>query len=92
MRVTDAQTLEVVRMVLCGHINQELVTMATQLGGSVVGLCGTDGNIVQGHIADESLGFVGEIDAIHPMQVRQVIDDGYIPIIAPLGLDRMEGS
>ncbi|GHO46060.1 acetylglutamate kinase [Ktedonospora formicarum] len=86
LRVTNAQTLEVVRMVLCGQINQELVAMATLLGGDVVGLCGTDGNIVQGHIADESLGFVGEIDAIHPMLVRQVIDDGYIPIIAPLGL------
>ncbi|EFH88032.1 acetylglutamate kinase [Ktedonobacter racemifer] len=86
LRVTDAQTLEIVRMVLCGQINQELVAMATQLGGDAVGLCGTDGNIVRGHIADESLGFVGEIDAIHPMLVRQVLDDGYIPIIAPLGL------
>ncbi|GHO54447.1 acetylglutamate kinase [Ktedonobacter robiniae] len=86
LRVTDAQTLEVVRMVLCGQINQELVTMAAQLGGDAVGLCGTDGNIVRGHIADKSLGFVGEIDAIHPMLVRQVLDDGYIPIIAPLGL------
>lgn len=86
LRVTDAQTLEIVRMVLCGQINQELVAMATQLDGDAVGLCGTDGNIVRGHIADESLGFVGEIDAIHPMLVRQVLDDGYIPIIAPLGL------
>ncbi|GHO49497.1 acetylglutamate kinase [Ktedonospora formicarum] len=86
LRVTDAQTLEVVRMVLCGQINQELVALATQLGGNVVGLCGTDGNIVQGHQMDKSLGFVGEIDAIHPMLIQQVIDDGYIPILAPLGL------
>ena len=86
LRVTDAQTLEVVRMVLCGQINKEIVTTITQLGGQAVGLCGTDGNLVQGHIADESLGYVGVIDTINPTLVRQVLDDGYIPVLAPLGL------
>src|SRR5690242_18205008 len=65
LRVTDAQTLEVVRMVLCGHINQELVALVSEMGGDGVGLCGTDGNMVQAHIANERLGLVGEIDTIN---------------------------
>ena len=86
LRVTDTQTLEVVRMVLCGQINQEIVTTIAQLGGQAVGLCGTDGNLVRGHIADERLGYVGTIDTINPTLIRQVLDDGYIPVLAPLGL------
>src|SRR5579884_2197909 len=66
LRVTDALTLEIVRMVLLGQVNQSLVLMASQLGGKAVGLSGTDGNMVRAHIADERLGFVGEIDAVDP--------------------------
>jgi acetylglutamate kinase len=86
LRVTDAQTLEVVRMVLCGQINQELVTLTSEMGGDGVGLCGTDGHMVQAHIANERLGLVGEIDTIDASLVLHMIDLGYIPIIAPLGL------
>ncbi len=64
LRVTDAQTLEVVRMVLCGQINQELVALASEMGGNVVGLCGTDSHMVQAHIANDRLGLVGEIERI----------------------------
>ncbi len=85
LRVTDAQTLEVVRMVLRGQVNQELVLMASQMGGKAVGLSGTDGGMVRAHIADERLGFVGEIDAVDATPVEAVIREGYIPIIAPLG-------
>jgi acetylglutamate kinase len=86
MRVTDAQTLEVVRMVLCGQINQELVAVASQMGGNIVGLCGTDSNMVQAHIANDRLGLVGEIEKIDASLVLHLIDLGYLPIIAPLGL------
>lgn len=85
LRVTDAQTLEIVRMVLCGQVNPGLVSMAAQMGGKVVGLCGTDGNMIQAHLADPELGFVGEIDAVNPELVQTLIAQGYIPIIAPLG-------
>jgi acetylglutamate kinase len=85
LRVTDAQTLEVVRMVLCGQINQELVSQASEMGGDVVGLCGTDSNMVQAHVANASLGLVGEIDTINVNLVNHLIDLGYLPIIAPLG-------
>ncbi len=86
LRVTDPQTLEVVRMVLCGQINQELVAQASEMGGNVVGLCGTDSQMVQAHIANERLGLVGEIDTINVNLVSHMIDLGYLPIIAPLGM------
>src|SRR5581483_7178858 len=66
LRVTDARTLEIVRMVLCGQVNPGLVSMAAQMGGKVAGLCGIDGNLIQAHIADAELGFVGEIDTVNP--------------------------
>lgn len=85
LRVTDAQVLEVVRMVLLGQINQGLVLMASKMGGKAIGLSGTDGGLVRAHIADERLGFVGEINAIDPSPIDALVKKGYIPIIAPLG-------
>lgn len=85
LRVTDARTLEVVRMVLLGQVNQSLVLSASQMGGKAIGISGTDGNMVQARITDEQLGFVGEIEAIDPTLVQTLIDQQYIPIVAPLG-------
>lgn len=85
LRVTDAATLEVVRMVLCGQVNQGLVALAAQMGGKVVGLCGTDGSMIQARPADPELGFVGEIETVNPDVVQTLVAQGYIPIIAPLG-------
>src|SRR5450631_4419750 len=85
LRVTDAATLEVVRMVLRGQVNQELVLMASQMGGKAIGLSGTVGGMVRAHIANERLGFVGEIDSVDASAVQVLIDQGYLPIIAPLG-------
>jgi acetylglutamate kinase len=84
LRVTDAQTLEIVRMVLLGQVNQGLVLMASQMGGKAVGLSGTDGSMVKAHVIDEGLGFVGEIDSVDPTPIEALLRDGYIPIIAPL--------
>src|SRR6266700_7274669 len=85
LRVTDARTLEVVRMVLLGQVNQGLVLMASQMGGRVIGLSGTDGNMVRAHIANERLGFVGEIDSIDPTPLLSLLADNYVPVVAPLG-------
>ncbi len=85
LRVTDEETLNVVRMVLMGQVNQNLVLMASQMGGKAIGLCGTDGRMVRAHIADERLGFVGEVDSVDPKPIEALIREGYIPIIAPLG-------
>jgi len=85
LRVTDAATLDVVRMVLLGQVNQGLVLMTSSLGGHAVGLSGTDGNMIRARIANERLGFVGEVESVDPLPVQTLIDQGYIPIIAPLG-------
>ena len=84
LRVTDAETLKVVRMVLLGEVNQGLVLMASEMGGKAIGLSGTDGSMVKGHMIDEKLGFVGEIDSVDPTPIEALLRDGYIPIIAPL--------
>lgn len=85
LRVTDAATLEVVRMVLLGQVNQGLILMASQMGGKAIGLCGTDGSMVRAHMANERLGYVGEIDSVDPTPIEAVLKEGYIPVIAPLG-------
>ena len=85
LRVTDASTLDVVRMVLLGQVNAGLVLLASQLGGKPIGLSGTDGKMIYARIADKSLGFVGEIESVDPTLVQMLIDQGYIPVIAPLG-------
>ena len=85
LRVTDAQTLEVVCMVLRGQINERLVELVAELGGQAVGLSGTDGGIIRAHIVNEHLGLVGEVETVDPMLVQRLLDDGYLPIIAPLG-------
>jgi acetylglutamate kinase len=59
---------------------------ASAMGGNVVGLSGTDSKMVQAHIANERLGLVGDIDTINVNLVSHLIDLGYLPIIAPLGM------
>lgn len=85
LRVTDALTLDIVRMVLLGQVNSGLVLMATQMGGKAIGLSGTDGGMVQARIVNERLGYVGEIEAIDPRPVKTLLAQDYIPVIAPLG-------
>ncbi len=85
LRVTDARTLDVVRMVLLGQVNQGLVLMATEMGGRAIGLSGTDGSMVQAKFISERLGFVGEIETVDPTLPQTLLDQGYIPVIAPLG-------
>jgi acetylglutamate kinase len=87
VRKTDAQTLEVVRLVLCGQINPHLVALTTQLGGRAVGLSGIDGHMILASIADPILGLVGRIERVNPELIQELLYSGFIPIIAPLGLD-----
>jgi len=85
LRVTDATTLDVVRMVLLGQVNAGLVLLASQLGGKATGLSGIDGRMIRARPASENLGLVGEIEAVDPTLVQTLIEQGYIPVIAPLG-------
>jgi len=85
LRVTNAHTLDVVRMVLLGQVNSGLVLMATEMGGKAIGLSGTDGSMVQAKFISERLGFVGEIETVDPTLPQTLLEQGYIPVIAPLG-------
>jgi acetylglutamate kinase len=95
MRVTDAETMEIVEWVLAGQVQQELVMLINGFGGQAVGLTGKDGGLIRARrlrLADRSdpslthdLGQVGEIEAIDPSVVRALQDDAFIPVISPIG-------
>ena len=86
LRVTDAATLEVVRMVLIGKVNGELVRVIEQLGGRAVGLSGVDGSLLRARQVAPELGAVGEVVAVDPGPIVALSTAGYIPVIAPLAL------
>ena len=92
LRVTDAPSLEIVVAVLTGLINKELVSLMHEFGGRSVGLSGIDGSMVEAKIGDPELGFVGEVTTVNVELIRSVLDSGYIPVIAPLGVHVRDGS
>jgi acetylglutamate kinase len=93
MRVTDAETMDVVEMVLGGQVNKEVVELINQAGGKAVGLTGQDGAFIRakkmlipsadnGHV---DIGQVGEIEKIDPSVIRVLEAGGFIPVVAPIG-------
>lgn len=86
LRVTDAETLEVVRMALAGKVNGELVQALTRLGGRAVGLTGLDGALLRARPVSEQLGYVGEVVEVDPNPIETLSDAGYIPVVAPLAI------
>jgi acetylglutamate kinase len=86
LRVTDAATLEVVRMTLAGKVNGELVRLIGELGGRAVGLTGVDGGLLRVRQIDPELGYVGAVESVDPGPIAALSAAGYIPVIAPLGL------
>ena len=92
LRVTDAASLEIVVAVLSGLINKELVSALQQMGGRAIGISGVDGNLLEAHIANPALGFVGEVSQVNGEPLRALLDGGFIPMIAPVGRHRDDGS
>lgn len=86
LRVTDAMTLDVVRMVLAGKVNGELVRLIGELGGRAVGLTGLDGGLLRAKRVALDLGYVGSIEKVEQGPIRALSKAGYIPVIAPLAL------
>jgi len=86
LRVTDAETLKVVAGVLGGLVNKELVVAIQALKGKAVGLSGADGNLLWATIKSPELGYVGEIIAVDPTPLRLLLEKGYMPVIAPVGI------
>ncbi len=88
MRVTDAETMEIVEWVLAGEVQQDIVGLINQAGGKAVGLTGRDGGLIRAKklISDVGdLGFVGDIQNIDASIVKALQDDAFIPVISPIG-------
>lgn len=94
LRITDAETMEVVEMVLGGKVNKEIVSGINAMGGKAIGLSGKDGNLIQATLAaaDGSLGFVGAVQKVNAQVIETLIENGYIPVIAPIGVDEERQS
>lgn len=99
MRVTDADTMDVVEMVLGGKVNAEIVNLINRHGGRAVGLTGKDGDLIRARklelVSDEAeqlrkngvdIGHVGEVESIDPAVVKMLDNTDFIPVIAPIGI------
>lgn len=89
LRVTDADTMEIAEMVL-GRISKNLVSMVESLGVKAIGISGKDGGLLRVKkrcSGGQDIGFVGEITHVEPKILQDLLDDDYLPIVAPIGLD-----
>ena len=87
LRVTDAETADIVQMVLAGKINKTLVSLLQNTGGRAIGLSGADGHMIEAKQLDPALGYVGEITNIDTRLITDVLEKGYIPVISTVGCD-----
>ena len=87
LRYTDAETAEVVQMVLSGKTNKDLVSLIDVLGGKALGLCGIDGGMIKVKKLDGDYGFVGNIIHVDVAPITNAMRQGYIPVIATVGTD-----
>src|SRR5579859_5228024 len=86
LRVTDAKTMEVVKMVLTGKVSPDIVATIHRLGGQAVGMSGEDGPSIIAEPLDESMGFVGRVTQVNKEPITALLGRGYIPVIASIGL------
>jgi len=87
LRVTDAETMEIVSMVLLGTVNPQLVSAINQHGAPAVGVSGQDARLFTASPHDAALGFVGEITRVDATIVRQMLKDSQVPVVATIGTD-----
>jgi len=90
LRVTTKETMEVVEMVLAGKVNKQIVEMISKQGGCPVGITGKDGKMIRAKKIEKEgadLGFVGDIVKVNTRLLKSLIDNSFIPIIAPIGSD-----
>ena len=89
LRYTDAETADIVQMVLAGKVNKNLVSLMGKAGGKAIGLCGIDGGMLTAkkHEGDVDLGFVGDVEKVNTSTILDCLDAGYTPVIATVGCD-----
>lgn len=100
MRITDEETMEVAEMVLTGKINKDIVSLINKFGGKAIGLSGKDGNLIEakkktakvsgkdGEEISVDLGHVGEVTRVNTQILHTVIKQGFIPVVAPIGVGK----
>ncbi len=86
LRITDDKTMEVVKMVLTGKVNPDIVGAINRLGGQAVGLSGEDGPCIIAEPLGPDMGFVGRVTQINREPITALLGRGYIPVIASIGL------
>ena len=89
LRYTDAETMEIVQMVLTGKLNKDIVGILLQQGGKAVGLSGVDSGLLRAKKIDKDgadLGYVGDVTEVNPEIVRSLLNQGFIPVISTVAL------
>ena len=89
LRVTDEETMEIAEMVL-GRVNKKLVTMVQELGVSAAGISGKDGGLLKVKkklSGGQDIGFVGDVRHVNPKILYDLLDDDFLPIVSPIGID-----
>lgn len=89
LRYTDEETIDVVQMVLAGKTNKDLVKLIMQKGGNATGISGIDNMLIEAekYESEDDLGYVGAVKKIHPNIIMDMLDKGYIPVVASVGMD-----
>ena len=87
LRVTDGETIDIVRMVLIGQVNPQLVAAINVHGPLAVGVSGEDAGLIRAVARDTQLGFVGDVESINPLIINALLDDEFIPVVATIGTD-----
>ena len=89
LRYTDKDTIDIVKMVLAGKVNKELVGLLTEHKGTALGMCGIDGSMLKAERinGEVDLGYVGDIVKVNTKPITDALDNGYIPVIATVAVD-----
>ena len=88
LRKTGEDAISGVQMVLAGKVNKDLVNLIELCGGQAVGLCGIDGRMIEADFENRELGFVGKITNVNPKPVLDMLEAGFIPVVASVGCDK----
>jgi acetylglutamate kinase len=84
LRVTDHATIRVVQKVLIGEVNADIVNLLGRHGAGAIGISGLDGGLLTAHPRDPRLGFVGDISHVNTDLIQRLLEDGYVPVVAPI--------
>jgi acetylglutamate kinase len=87
LRVTDAETLEIARMVLVGKVNRDIVRALNVSGALAVGCSGEDAGFITASERDPALGYVGDVVSVDPTLVQHLLREGLVPVVATIGTD-----